>query len=69
MGEDNSTGCISIDNVLQRFAELIFSDPDIGPNEPMPIDCLNAFRSLWNDAGVQAAISKGNKYALHDNLS
>jgi len=52
-----------------RFAELIFSDPDIGPNEPMPIDCLNAFRSLWNDAGVQVAISKGNKYALHDNLS
>jgi len=55
------------DNI--RFAELIFSDPEIGPEEPMPIDCLNAFRSLWSDEGVQLAIKKGNEYALHDNLT
>jgi len=35
----------------------------------MPIDCLHAFKSLWRDGGVQAAISKGNEYALHDNLT
>lgn len=35
----------------------------------MPLDCLNAFRSLWRDAGVQKAIQKGNEYALHDNLT
>jgi hypothetical protein len=56
-------------NSIQRFAELVASDPDIGPEEPMPLDCLNAFKSLWRDAGVQIAIRKGNEYALHDNLT
>ena len=53
----------------QRFAEVVAADPEIGPEEPMPIDCLNAFKSLWTDAGVQLAIKKGNEYALHDNLT
>lgn len=35
----------------------------------MPLDCLNAFKSLWEDEGVQLAIRKGNEYALHDNLT
>ncbi|KAK3722460.1 hypothetical protein LTR37_002452 [Vermiconidia calcicola] len=52
-----------------RFAELIAADPDIGPDESMPIDCLHAFKNLWRDQGVQVAIMKGNEYALHDNLT
>ncbi|KAF2452936.1 G-protein alpha subunit [Lineolata rhizophorae] len=56
------------DNIV-RFAELLASDPDIGPDDPMPMDCLHAFNSLWSDKGVQLAMLKGNEYALHDNLS
>ncbi|KAF2858199.1 G-protein alpha subunit [Piedraia hortae CBS 480.64] len=53
----------------KRAAALIASDPDISIDEAMPIDCLDAFKSLWDDSGVQTAIRKGNEYALHDNLS
>jgi guanine nucleotide-binding protein subunit alpha len=53
----------------QRCAELILTDPDINPNEPLPVEYLHAFTSLWEDRGVQIAMLKGNEYALHDNLS
>lgn len=53
----------------QRHAELIESDPDISPDDPLPVECLHAFTSLWEDKGVQLAMLKGNEYALHDNLS
>lgn len=51
-----------------RFAEIIAADPEIGTEDSMPLDCMNAFKSLWKDEGVQLAIRKGNEYALHDNL-
>jgi guanine nucleotide-binding protein subunit alpha len=53
----------------QAYANLINADPEIGLDDPMPMDCLAAFNSLWADKGVQLAILKGNQYALHDNLS
>ena len=53
----------------QKHAVLIESDPDISPDDPLPIECLEAFTSLWEDKGVQWAMLKGNEYALHDNLS
>ena len=53
----------------KRFAEVIAADPEIGPEDAMPIDCLNAFKKLWRDDGIQLAIKKGNEYALHDNLT
>lgn len=49
--------------------EVIAADPEIGPEDAMPIPCLNAFKVLWQDAGVQLAIRKGHEYALHDNLT
>jgi guanine nucleotide-binding protein subunit alpha, other len=52
----------------QQWAELIMSDPDILPSEPLPLECLTAFNSLWADKGIQMAMLKGNEYALHDNL-
>lgn len=45
------------------------ADPEIGPDDAMPLDCLHAFHSLWADKGCQLAILKGNEYALHDNLN
>lgn len=51
------------------FAELLAADPEIGPDDSMPNDCLHAFKNLWRDQGVQLAIRKGNEYALHDNLT
>lgn len=42
---------------------------EISPQERLPVDYLEPVRSLWADAGVQVAVSKGNEYALHDNLS
>ena len=56
-------------NFQQRYAEIVAADPEIGPGDAMPIDCLNAFRGLWSDDGVQLAIQKGHEYALHDNLT
>lgn len=56
-------------NQTKRFAEIIAADPEIGPEDSMPLDCLAAFKSLWRDEGVQTAIKRGNEYALHDNLT
>ncbi len=53
----------------QQWAEVVAADPEIGPEDAMPIDCLNAFKCLWKDEGVQLAIKKGHEYALHDNLA
>lgn len=47
----------------------IKNDPEIGPEDGMPLDYLHAFNTLWDDRGVQMAMLKGNEYALHDNLS
>lgn len=47
----------------------IKGDPEIGPEDAMPTDYLQAFSTLWDDRGVQMAMLKGNEYALHDNLS
>lgn len=57
------------DMITQRFAEIVAADPEITLDEPMPLNCLEAFKSLWLDAGVQTAIMKGHEYALHDNLT
>lgn len=43
-------------------------DYDLGPKDPLPMDYLQPFKTLWSDAGIQKAIEKGNEFALHDNL-
>jgi guanine nucleotide-binding protein subunit alpha len=35
-----------------------FSDPDV----------QSAMKELWEDKGVQQAVSRGHEFALHDNL-
>lgn len=44
-------------------------DFEVSPNEPMPDDYLEPVKELWEDTGVQHAITKGNEFALHDNLA
>lgn len=51
-----------------KYMELICTDLEIGTEDSMPLDCMQAFKALWNDSGVRSAISKGHEYALHDNL-
>lgn len=53
----------------QSHADLISHEPEIGPEDTMPREYLDAFTALWEDKNVQMAILKGNEYALHDNLS
>lgn len=46
----------------------IMADVDINANEPLPADYLEPMKMLWKDDGVEKVISKGNEFALHDNL-
>lgn len=43
-------------------------DLEIGAEDKMPQQYLEPIKALWEDSQVQAAIAKGNEYALHDNL-
>lgn len=51
-----------------KAMEIVCSEPEISTEDPMPINCMQAFKNLWLDDGVQSAITKGHEYALHDNL-
>lgn len=51
-----------------KYMEMICSDPEIGIEDALPLNCMAAFKCLWADQGVQTAIAKGHEYALHDNL-
>ncbi|KAI9754944.1 MAG: G-Protein alpha subunit [Chaenotheca gracillima] len=53
----------------EQYVNLIKLDRDLGAKEPLPLEYLPAFKSLWEDAGVKQAITRGNEYALHDNLT
>lgn len=46
---------------------LLVAD-DIGINDAFPIECCSAMKGLWADTAVQSTISRGNEYALHDNI-
>ncbi|KAI9760116.1 MAG: G-Protein alpha subunit [Candelina submexicana] len=52
-----------------EYAGIILAEPEIGPKQVFPLECLPAFKALWNDAGIAKAIERGNEYALHDNLT
>ena len=46
----------------------IQADYEVTPNDPLPEEYLHPIKELWDDAGVQRTIAKGNEFALHDNL-
>lgn len=55
--------------LTQQYIHIISVDHDLGPKEPLPMDYLSTFKSLWADAGVQKCMTRGNEFALHDNLN
>jgi guanine nucleotide-binding protein subunit alpha len=42
---------------------------ELGHNERFPQEYRTSIRSLWNDSGVNDAVTKCNEYAIHDNLA
>lgn len=42
---------------------------ELARGESYPKEYQTAFRSLWMDPGVRSTVSRGNEYALHDNLT
>lgn len=47
----------------------ILVEHELSPEDKLPKDYLEPIKALWADSGVKSAISKGNEYALHDNLA
>ncbi|ROW08162.1 hypothetical protein VPNG_06928 [Cytospora leucostoma] len=52
----------------EKYMEQVLVDHELSPNDHFPIEFLEPIKHLWVDEGVRRAISKGNEYALHDNL-
>ncbi|KAL4931205.1 guanine nucleotide-binding protein subunit alpha [Aspergillus undulatus] len=45
-------------------------EPDVGVEEAFSdLKVRDAMTEMWNDGGVQKAVSKGHEFALHDNLN
>ncbi|KAL4782409.1 guanine nucleotide binding protein, alpha subunit [Aspergillus varians] len=45
-------------------------EPDVGVEEAFSdLKVRDAMNEMWNDDGVQKAVSKGHEFALHDNLN
>ncbi|KAL2854921.1 guanine nucleotide binding protein, alpha subunit [Aspergillus pseudoustus] len=45
-------------------------EPDVGIDEAFSdLRVRDAMNEMWNDGGVQKAVSKGHEFALHDNLN
>ncbi|KAL7272779.1 G-Protein alpha subunit [Rhizina undulata] len=53
----------------EAYIDLIIMDRELCRGEAFPKEYQTAFRSLWTDGSVQRAVSKGNEFALHDNLN
>ena len=53
---------------VQEHAALLEAVDHIGLDDPFPEACLTAMEGLWDDAGFQVTIRRGNEFALHDNL-
>ncbi|KAL2834973.1 guanine nucleotide binding protein, alpha subunit [Aspergillus cavernicola] len=53
---------------LAGFIENL--EPDVGIDEAFSdLKVRDAMNDMWNDSGVQKAVSKGHEFALHDNLN
>ncbi|KAI5840531.1 guanine nucleotide binding protein, alpha subunit [Morchella snyderi] len=53
----------------ESYVELVIMERELARGESFPKEYQTAFRSLWMDPGVRSTVSRGNEYALHDNLT
>ncbi|KAF3927435.1 hypothetical protein ABW21_db0207238 [Orbilia brochopaga] len=53
----------------EQYVALIMHQREISRGETLPREYIQPLKSLWRDAGVQAAVARGNEFALHDNLA
>ncbi|KAF3940484.1 hypothetical protein ABW19_dt0206171 [Dactylella cylindrospora] len=53
----------------EQYVAMIMTERELGRGESFPKEYLVPLKSLWDDAGVQAAVGRGNEFALHDNLA
>ncbi|WVQ74796.1 hypothetical protein IAR50_004402 [Cryptococcus sp. DSM 104548] len=52
----------------RKYISLVDVEPPINTNEPFPSRYLPALQNLWKDPGVQACYSRGNEFALAENM-
>ncbi|KAL3482369.1 guanine nucleotide binding protein, alpha subunit [Aspergillus californicus] len=53
---------------LAEFIDKL--EPDVGVEEAFSdLKVRDSMTDMWNDSGVQKAVSKGHEFALHDNLN
>ncbi|RCI06499.1 hypothetical protein CU098_013283 [Rhizopus stolonifer] len=57
------------DPSLKNYIHLFSETPSLEENQPFPEIYYEPLKRLWKDQNVQQAISKGNLFALHDNIS
>jgi hypothetical protein len=52
----------------EEYIGMLESSGDVSERQGLPEEYAECFKELWDDAGVQLALLKGNECALHDNL-
>ncbi len=52
---------------FQEYAEMMFIDTVIGPEDPFPIQYQEPFKRLWVDEGVQQIFARSDDFAFPDN--
>jgi guanine nucleotide-binding protein subunit alpha len=48
----------------EKDAQAIEDAPDIKDGEPFPMEYKGVLQRMWRDESVQAAIARGNEFAL-----
>lgn len=58
------------EEITKTHAQLLeYLSPDVDAEDAFADDNVKqALRGLWNDAGVQQAVSRGHEFALNDNM-
>ncbi|KAJ9092471.1 hypothetical protein QFC20_007358 [Naganishia adeliensis] len=59
---------MTVDPSNRRYITLVDNAPDIKDGQTFPLEYREPLERLWRDRGVQLACSRGNEYALPENL-